>query len=205
MKIFYSKALSNIKRTMFTGIIEEIGKVEGAVFIKGVRRICISAENVSLGLKQGDSVSVDGVCLTAVEIKSKLVCFDVMAETLRNTTIGNLRPGAKVNLERALKASDRIGGHFVTGHVDCVGLIRLRKITRGNLEFNIAVPTAVLRYLVIKGSIAVSGISLTISNIKSGTFSVCIIPHTAKATTLGKMKTGDKVNIEVDMLAKKRF
>jgi riboflavin synthase len=187
---------------MFTGIIEEIGQIKAVRKSGAITRLEILSDKSACGTKVGDSISVNGVCLTVVAVQAGVLSFDVIGETLGATTLKNLIYGERVNLERALKAGDRMGGHFVSGHVDCVAAIRSRKTSKGNLEFHIGIPPKFLRYIVRKGSVAVDGISLTIADIKSGGFSVCIIPHTAKATTLLKKQAGDKVNVEVDMLLK---
>ncbi|MFH0940271.1 MAG: riboflavin synthase [Candidatus Omnitrophota bacterium] len=187
---------------MFTGIIEETGQVKAMRKRGAITRLEILSDKVAEGTKVGDSICVNGACLTVVGVRALVLSFDVIGETLGATTLKSLAYGERLNLERALKAGDRMGGHFVSGHVDCVAAIRSRKISRGNLEFQIGVSPKFLRYIVRKGSVAVDGISLTIADKKSGGFSVCIIPHTAKATTLWKKQSGDKVNIEFDMLLK---
>ncbi|MEK7849608.1 MAG: riboflavin synthase [Candidatus Omnitrophota bacterium] len=187
---------------MFTGIIEETGQLKAVRKSGAITRLEILSDKSACGTKVGDSISVNGVCLTVVAVRALVLSFDVIGETLRATTLKSLQYGERVNLERALKAGDRMGGHFVSGHVDCVAAIRSRKISKGNLEFQIGVSPKYLRYVIRKGSVAVDGISLTIADIKSGGFSVCIIPHTAKSTTLWKKQAGDKVNIEFDMLIK---
>jgi riboflavin synthase len=187
---------------MFTGIIEEIGRVAALTQKGRLMRLVISTDKVCSEVKVGDSISVDGVCLTAVNIKDKDLAFDCMSETIQATTLKNAHPGTKVNLERALKAGDRIGGHFVTGHVDTTGIIRSRRIFKGNCEYQIGVGASFLKYLLPKGSVAVDGISLTIAAVRRGCFCINIIPHTAQVTALGQKHTGDKVNVEFDILAK---
>lgn len=188
---------------MFSGIIEELGKVKTVGKIGAVTRLDVLADKVCQDVKIGDSISVNGACLTIVGIKNKILSFDVIPETIRITTLKDLRPWQEVNLERALKAGERIGGHFVTGHVDFIGVIRSKRMREGNLEFQISVPPKFLKYIIRRGSIAVDGISLTMADVRSGAFSVCIIPHTARATTLGKKQTSHKVNVELDILAKR--
>jgi riboflavin synthase len=188
---------------MFTGIVEEIARVTLMRKQGGLLRLSIEADKACEGTNIGDSISVSGVCLTVVAIKGRELSFDVMSETVNLTTLKNLTFGEKVNLERALVAGNRIGGHFVTGHVNCIGIIRSKKMSRGSLGFEIGVPAKFFKYCIPKGSVAVDGISLTIAYVKRGSFSVCIIPHTAKATTLGFKHSGDKVNVEFDMLSKK--
>ncbi len=188
---------------MFTGIVEELGKVKAAQKKGRVTRIEIEADKACEDVKIGDSISVSGVCLTIIDIKNHILSFEAIPETVQGTTLRNLHPRERVNLERALKVGDRIGGHFVTGHVDYVGVIRLKRMAKGYLEFRISVSHLLLKYVIRKGSVAVDGISLTIADVKSSAFSVCIIPHTARVTTLGIKRIGDKVNVELDMLAKR--
>lgn len=153
--------------------------------------------------KIGDSVALNGACLTLTQNKGGVLSFEVMPESAKITNLGILIIREKVNLERALKIGDRLSGHFVTGHIDCLGVIRNRNYIAGNLCFEIAVPPKFIQHILAKGSIAVDGISLTVVNKKSNTFSVYIIPHTLKNTTLGLKGPSSKVNIEFDILAKK--
>ncbi len=187
---------------MFTGIVEELGKVKFVRKQGACLRLGLEVNKTLQGTKIGDSISVNGVCLTVVEVKADSLSFDIMPETLNSSTLKYLKIGQKLNCERALKFGDRIGGHFVTGHIDCIGVIRSKKTVRGNIEFTIGLPVAFLKYAVPKGSVALDGISLTLAKVKNGSFVVCIIPHTAKETTLGFSSSGDKVNVELDMLAK---
>ncbi len=187
---------------MFSGIIEELGRV------KSINRgktclIEIEADAAIQGLCVGESVAVNGACLTAVRISALSVSFEVIPETLRLTNLGDLRVSDKVNLERSLKVGDRISGHFVTGHVDCSGVIRKKGFREGNHYFDIAVPNKYAPFLLPKGSVAVDGISLTVMGSKPGAFSVYIIGHTFKNTTLGFKGPSDKVNVEFDILAKR--
>jgi len=187
---------------MFSGIIEELGRIK-RIYKKGDSTFLeIEAEKVLEETLIGDSISVDGVCLTVKEKKTKSLIFEVMPHTLKTTTLGFLKINQKVNLERSLKVSDRISGHFVLGHIDCIGLIRKRTYRQGNLCFEIAIPNEFIRYCIPKGSIAVDGISLTIAEVKSNTFSVYIISHTLKNTNLYLKTTSSKVNIEFDILIK---
>jgi len=189
---------------MFTGIIEEVGKIY-KIHQKPMRLgIDIEADQVTQGTKIGDSIAVDGVCLTVVQINKNILSFEAIPETIKRTTLSGLTLRQKVNLERALKVGDRLGGHFVTGHVDGTGVIRSKKLTTGNVEFVIGVPPSFLKYLLPKGSVAVDGISLTVVRAARGNFSVYIIPHTAKMTTLGFKHSGHEVNIELDILTKHR-
>lgn len=187
---------------MFTGLIEEKGKVRLARKQGRCVRVEIVSSKVREDAKIGDSICVNGVCLTIAAQKGDVLSFDVMPETLISTTLKGLKSGDAVNLERALKVGDRLGGHFVTGHVDTVGVIRSKRTKGGDLEFRIGLDARYLKCLVSKGSVAVDGISLTIADVRSGGFSVCLIPHTVRETTLVDKHAGDKVNIELDMLLK---
>lgn len=187
---------------MFTGLIEELKTVVGIQNYSGLRRITVNADKAAEETKVGDSIAVNGVCLTVTKIENKNLSFEVMAETLQKTTLENLRLREKVNLERALKFSDRVSGHFVSGHIDAVGVIRSKKIVLQNTIFEIGVDKRIMKYISPKGSIAVDGISLTIGEVKGNGFSLYLIPHTLKNTTLGFKSHSDKVNIEVDMMAK---
>jgi riboflavin synthase len=184
---------------MFTGIIEELGEVR-----KMSRRsfgivIEIHASVVAQGAKIGDSICVNGVCLTITAIEGCTLRFDAIEETLRQSALGLLKVRDKVNLERSLKVGDRIGGHFVMGHVDCIGVIRNKQAH----SLTIAFPPEYRRYIIPKGSIAVDGISLTIASSCSNTLKVNIIPHTLHATTLSFKHHAAKINLEFDMLLKK--
>jgi riboflavin synthase len=183
---------------MFTGIIEEMGKIRRVTGDK----LEIEAEKVLEDLKAGDSISVNGVCLTVSAIAGKVFAADVMPETREKTVLDGLRPSDKVNLERALRGSDRLGGHFVTGHVDGTGSITSSKRRGNSIIMTIAVPEKVMRYLVDQGAIAIDGISLTVQALSKKTVTVAIIPRTAAVTTLGTKNIGSKVNVEVDTLAK---
>jgi len=187
---------------MFTGIIEETGTVTQVDAKKNLAVLKIRAKSVLKGMKKGDSLLVEGVCLTATNILKGIVTFDVMRETMLKTTLGKLKAKSKVNLELALKASGRFNGHFVTGHIDDVGIVRKRITQKNNIELQISVPQKFLKYIVPKGSICLDGISLTVGQVQKNYFSVYIIPFTDKNTTLGFKKKGDCVNIETDLLAK---
>ncbi|MCR4320687.1 MAG: riboflavin synthase, partial [Candidatus Brocadiaceae bacterium] len=153
-------------------------------------------------LKLGESIAVNGACLTVKEAKGTVVGFDVSSETLTKTTLGKLRNAEKVNIERALKVGDRLGGHFVTGHVDGIGNIKEKKQHENQCTMTFSVEKRFTDMMIEKGSVAVDGISLTIVNVTDGTFSVALIPYTLTSTTLGHKKIGDQVNIEIDMLGK---
>ena len=187
---------------MFTGIIKELGEVK-SIDTKGKEsRLTIKAKKCLEDAKIGDSINVNGVCLTVVNITSGSFSADVSQETLKVTNLGTLKLWDKVNLERSLKITDRLGGHMVSGHIDDIGTIKEKKIEESTIYLWIEVPEELCRYIVHKGSIAVDGISLTIAGIKGNRFKVAVIPHTASITTLGIKKVGDSVNIEVDIIAK---
>jgi len=188
---------------MFSGIVEELGEVKN-ISRKGRNTILeIKANRAAQDTEIGDSISVNGACLTLVKRENGVLAFEAIPETLKGTNLGNLRIGERLNLERSLKVGDRISGHFVTGHVDCIGVIRRKTYLNNNLCFEIAVPPEFIKYCIQKGSVAVDGISLTLAGIKPGTFTVYIIPHTLKNSTLGLKGPSDRVNIEFDILAKK--
>ena len=152
--------------------------------------------------KVGDSIAVNGACLTAAAIRRNFVEFDVSAETLKRSNLSELRIGDRVNLERALPVHGRLGGHMGMGHVDGVGEVRRRVDSGKGFELQVSIPSDLLRYLVPKGSISLEGVSLTIADLRNGLLVVSVVPHTAKATTLGEKNVGDRVNIEVDVLSK---
>lgn len=183
---------------MFTGIIEEVGEVKKISRRSNLTLLEIKASVAAEDVKIGDSIAVNGVCLTLRDRHANLLSFDVMPATLKATVLSSLKPNDKVNLERALKVGDRVSGHFINGHIDCVAVIRRKNLLNNNLSFEIAVPLEFMGYLLPKGSIAVDGISLTIFKKVSNTFTVNIIPHTFKNTILGLKQPSDKVNIEFD-------
>jgi riboflavin synthase len=187
---------------MFTGIIEEIGKVSGIDKTQRGSSLKVASCEVSKDVRLGDSIAVNGICLSVSDIKNNILGFDVMQETLKNTTIGGLKISDPLNLERSLKPDSRIGGHFVSGHIDYKGRIdEVLKGTEGN-GFRISLPFEFSRLVAKKGSIAVDGVSLTVAGLTRESFIVYLIPHTLKNTTLGKRKKGDSLNIETDLLAK---
>ena len=188
---------------MFTGLVEELGEMVNQQHSSNGAVLVIRGASVYHDLKQGDSVAVNGICLTVSKLGSAGVFHaDVMPETLRRTNLHELQKGSRVNLERALRAGDRLGGHFVSGHIDGTGEI-LSKQREGNaMVYRVGAPPSVLRYLVEKGSVTVDGISLTVVTVDDKSFSVSLIPHTAALTTLGYKNAGDQVNLEADMLAK---
>jgi riboflavin synthase len=183
---------------MFTGIVRELGQVESVEETADAVRLRVRGPGTAAATSVGDSVSVSGVCLTAVDTAEEVLAFDVVPETLRRSTLGRLTPGATVNLEPALQAGDPVGGHFVQGHVD--GVARVRNVTAEGLE--VEASPEILRYCVEKGSIALDGVSLTIAALNGEAFAVALVPHTKEVTTLGAVTPGDELNVEVDMLAK---
>lgn len=187
---------------LFTGIVEELGQVRKVNRGAASAQLCVAAAKVMAGLAVGDSVAVNGVCLTVTSLLGDAFTVDVMAETLAKTNLGELKIGDRVNLERALRFGDRLGGHLVTGHVDGVGRILRKEKREIAWVFTIAAPREVARYLVRKGSVAVDGISLTVVDAWDEGFTVSVIPHTAAVTTLGFKGPGDTVNLEADLIGK---
>ena len=183
---------------MFTGIVRELGTVDALREEGGGVRLSVRAPETAEGVAVGDSVSVSGVCLTAIGSADGSIDFDVVPETLRRSSLGRLKPGSAVNVEPALRAGEPLGGHVVQGHVDTVG--RVRRADEEGLE--IEAPAAVLRYCVEKGSITVEGVSLTIARLGEDWLGVALVPHTRAVTTLGAVSPGDEVNLEVDVIAK---
>ncbi len=189
---------------MFTGIVEEVGKVVKIQQRGENRRITIDAPNTPTELRTGDSVSVSGVCLTALDIKPTSFSADLAPETWERTSFSRIHEGALVNLELPMKASARFGGHFVQGHVDGVGrLIELERIADSeNWWLHIEIPSEIEKYTVFKGSISIEGISLTVAKLENNRCTIAIIPHTVEMTNLGSLKPGDPVNLEADLIAK---
>ena len=187
---------------MFTGIVEEMGT------LRSIRRgahsavLSIGAETVLSDLKIGDSVAVNGVCLTATTVDSGGFTADVMHETLSRSSLGSLVPGSPVNLERAMAAGGRFGGHIVSGHIDGTGTITDVRKDDNAVWYTVTAAPSLLRYIVEKGSIAIDGISLTVATMAAGRFSVSVIPHTAEVTVLGRKRPGDIVNLETDIIGK---
>ncbi|MFA5388421.1 MAG: riboflavin synthase [Candidatus Omnitrophota bacterium] len=187
---------------MFTGIIEEIGVVKGITKTGTGALLKISAEKVHSGVKIGDSVSVNGACLSAVDIKGNILSFDVMPETLKKATLGELKTNDPVNLERSIIADARLGGHFVTGHVDYKGrIVALAEKSEGT-GFKISLPQGFSKFVVEKGSVALDGVSLTVAAVSKDDFTVYLIPHTLKNTTFYRKGKGDFVNVETDIIGK---
>lgn len=187
---------------MFTGIVEEIGVVQS--ILKGLKsaKIVIKAQKVLEDVQLGDSIATNGVCLTVTNFTSSTFSVDVMAETMRSSNLENLTPGNKVNLERALKLSDRLGGHIVSGHVDGTGIIKNLKKEDNAIWVTIDTSSDVLKYIIHKGSITIDGISLTVAYVDDTVFKVSIIPHTKDSTTLLSKDIDDVVNLECDMVGK---
>jgi len=187
---------------MFTGIIEELGSVRSIEERGENARIVIAARIVTEGTNHGDSISVNGVCLTALDIQPDSFAADVSRETLSRSTLGRLNPGAPVNLERAVTPATRLGGHIVQGHVDARGQFAGVEDHGESWTLRIKYPPEIARYLVFKGSVAVEGISLTIADLNDEYFEIAIIPKTWEVTNLSHLKPGDDVNIEVDVMGK---
>ncbi|MEK6652328.1 MAG: riboflavin synthase [Nitrospirota bacterium] len=187
---------------MFTGLILETGEITSVKRRSGGAVLSLRADESAATAKPGDSISVNGVCLTVVSKNNNMLSFDLSDETLQSTNLGSLKTGSRINLEPSLRPDSKIGGHFVTGHVDAVGSIR-SKVNMGDmLKVGIEAPEKVTRFLVEKGSVAVDGISLTVVDVLSNGFTIVIIPHTAKLTTIGFKGVGDTVNLESDILGK---
>ncbi len=186
---------------MFTGIIEAIGKVESVSKSLGIGYIQVKSKIFS-GQKTGDSVAINGVCLTISDLKKDAARFDVMPETLDKSNLANLKIGDKVNLERALRIGDRLSGHFVTGHIDCAGKIVGRNEKPGTISLKVKISIDHMKFVVPKGSVALNGVSLTIAGIGPDDFTVCLIPHTTKNTNLDFSQVGDELNVEFDLIVK---
>lgn len=187
---------------MFTGIIGGSGRLLGKRTIGGGMAFELEADFDLSDPQEGESIAINGVCLTAYGISGRRFSADVSPETLTRTRLGHLGVGELVNMERALRLSDRLGGHLVAGHVDCVATVKDRKSVGKYTLFSFSLPKEQSRYIVEKGSVAIDGISLTVNSCSSGEFSVSIIPHTLKMTTLGSLQSGGMVNIEVDLIGK---
>jgi riboflavin synthase len=187
---------------MFTGIIEGLGTVAAMESSGRGRRMAIESDFKLDGTGLGDSIAVNGACLTAVSIEGRRFRVDLSPESLATTTFGEARRGDRVNLERALRLSDRLDGHLVSGHVDGIGLLQTRERLDNAVLVRIAAPAAVTRYLIYKGSVALDGVSLTVNRCDATGFEVSIIPHTAKLTTIGFKPVGSRINIETDLIGK---
>lgn len=187
---------------MFTGIIEELGHVLDVERRGEDARIVIEAHTVTEGTQNGDSISVNGVCLTALDVTAHSFRADVSKETLFRSTLGKLKAGSPVNLERAVTPETRLGGHIVQGHVDATGTFLDSQNHRDSWTFRFAYPKEIAQYLVFKGSVAVDGISLTIANLTDEYFEIAVIPKTLELTNFSQLKPGDPVNLEADVIAK---
>ncbi|MGZ4380281.1 MAG: riboflavin synthase [Gaiellaceae bacterium] len=187
---------------MFTGIVRERGRVASIVGGADGARLRVVAPQTAAQTVVGDSVAINGVCLTATAVTDGELAFDAVAETLRRTSLGRLEPGAEVNLEPALRAGEPLGGHIVQGHVDGVGRVRSLEPAGDGAELTVEAAPEILRYCVEKGSITVDGVSLTVASLAGDAFSIALIPHTLAETTLSRLVPGDEVNLEVDVLAK---
>ena len=195
--------MKDISGDMFTGIIESLGNIKTIRSSgRGGKRFAIEADINLDGTDIGESIAVNGACLTVVEIDVKRFEVDVSPETLEKTTLGNARTGERVNIERAMRLSDRLDGHLVSGHIDGVGTITGKKITGNAVIITFSTPVSISRYVIKKGSVAVDGVSLTVNNCDEGWFEVSIIPHTARLTTMGIKGEGGFVNIETDMIGR---
>jgi riboflavin synthase len=187
---------------MFTGIVRELGVVEDWEGGPDGARIALRAPQTAATASIGDSIALDGCCLTATAVDGAVLRFEAVPETLARTTLGRLRKGAQVNVEPALRVGEPLGGHIVQGHVDGLGRVRAVTPEGDGLRLEIEVDDGILRYCVHKGSIALSGASLTIAAVNEGSFEIALIPHTLEVTNLGRLEPGDEVNLEVDVLAK---
>lgn len=187
---------------MFTGIIEGLGTIAALQRNAGGCRMAVEADFDLGGSRIGDSIAVNGACLTAVALGTRRFEVDLSPESLATTTFDQARPGDRVNLERALRLSDRLDGHLVSGHVDGVASLHQRRETGNTLRLVFAAPPPLTRYMIAKGSVAVDGVSLTINHCQSTGFEVCIIPHTSRLTTVGLKRPGARVNIETDLIGK---
>ena len=187
---------------MFTGIIEEVGRVVSFVPEAAAWKLQLRAERTPRGVALGDSIAVNGCCLTVTKFDSTGLWFDVLEETRRLTNFAEMKVGSAVNLELSLRHEGRIGGHFVTGHIDVPGRIEQFEMRGKDYYLRVHAPNGFARYLVYKGSVAIDGISLTVAEVEGDFFAVWLIPHTLTATNLNEKKTGDQVNLEFDLLAK---
>ena len=187
---------------MFTGIIEEIGTVRAITNTASGTALRIAAERVTEGTRVGDSIAVNGVCLTVTASSDREFSADIMPETVRLTSLAGLRPGARVNLERAMTPDGRLGGHIVSGHVDACGQVVAVVPDGIARRVSVALEPALLRYIARKGSVTLDGVSLTVVDVDERSFAVSLIPQTRSATTLGELRAGSRINVEVDLLAR---
>jgi len=187
---------------MFTGLIQSIGKVHSLRRQSGSAQLKIHSSLAAEDLQLGESIAVNGACLTVVTFDSSRFTVDVSPETLECTTLGHFKVNQPVNLERAMRLSDRLGGHLVSGHIDCIATVRRRYQDQNAIRFEFGVNLKVMRYLVEKGSVAIDGISLTVNTVGADTFSVAVIPHSLEMTTLKDCREGSQVNIETDLIGR---
>lgn len=187
---------------MFTGLIIELGEVVSLEKKAESARLSIRGKEIIKDASLGDSIAINGICLTVISTDKNTLSFDVSYETLKSTNLGNLKRGDRINLEPSLKPSSKMGGHFVTGHAEGIGIIRAKTPVGNAIKIEIEAPENILMYLIDKGSIAVDGISLTVVDVLKDAFSIVIIPHTARLTTIGFKRVGDTVNLEPDILGK---
>jgi riboflavin synthase len=187
---------------MFTGIVEQVGIVVS--FIRGSQtaKLAVSAAKIFDDVKTGDSISINGVCLTVTAVRRSFAEFDISSETLKRSGLSELKIGEKVNLERALPLSGRLGGHLVSGHIDGVGEIKSKVVSGEGFDLYLSIPSEILRYLVPQGSIAIDGVSLTVADFRDGLLRVSVIPQTVRSTTLSLKNVGEKINVEVDLISK---
>jgi riboflavin synthase len=187
---------------VFTGIVRELGVVIEAEEAQGGRALAVRAPATASQMRVGDSIAIDGCCLTATEVADGTIRFQAVPETIARSTLGTLQRNEQVNVEPAIRAGEELGGHYVQGHVDAVGRIRSVEAEGQGLRVVVEAPEAVLRYCVEKGSVTVDGVSLTIAELADDAFSVALVPHTLEATTLSGLRPGQSVNLEADVLAK---
>ena len=187
---------------MFTGLVEQLGGLRTIQPDPPGVRLVVDVGPLAAGARIGDSIAVNGCCLTVVEVAADCVTFEAGPETLRCTNLGRVQPGDRVNIERSLRVGDQMGGHFVTGHIDAVGQLERRKDDSAWSFFWFRVPAELTRQMASKGCVAVDGVSLTLVDVESEQFSVALIPHTLTVTTLGQLQVGDEVNLETDLMAK---
>lgn len=187
---------------MFTGIVEEIGLVENVKKGPASASVTINAPAVTAGTKTGDSIAVNGICLTVTSLAGSTFTADIMHESLNRSSLSDLRRGCRVNLERAMAADGRFGGHIVSGHVDGTGIISAIREDDNAVWYTIRTSPAIMRYIVEKGSVTIDGVSLTVAAVAEDSFSVSVIPHTRQVTIMGDLRAGDKVNLENDIIGK---
>ena len=187
---------------MFTGLVEETGIVVECLVEEHTAKLTVTAPTTHVGANLGDSIAINGCCLTVVEIEGNRVSFDAIPETLSRTNLGKLKPGDRVNLERPLQIGARLGGHFVQGHIDGVGVIESVTPDENAVVIEVKIPSELRRYFISKGSVTLDGVSLTVADVRENTFTVWTIPHTREVTNLGFRNVGDEVNIECDLLGK---